>query len=97
MRKILIEVFQDVADGKLTPDEAYSKFVGLKQDLYSCLAKSNGLVEKECNVWIKENPLVPDSDSMKTTYYLTMLGFQPKREYAEPKRTTFLGWLFGSC
>ena len=97
MRKILIEVFQDVADGKLTPDEAYDKFVEMKQDLYSCLAKENGLVEKGCNVWVKENPLVPDSYFMKTTYCLSKMGFQPRREYAEPKRTTFLGWLFGSC
>ena len=95
MRKVLTKVFQDVADGKLTPDEAYYKFVEMKQDLYSCLAKENGLVEKESNVWVKENPMVSDSDFMKTTYYLTKAGFIAKHEYVEPKRTTFLERLFG--
>ena len=96
MRKVLTEVFQDVADGKLTPNEAYYKFVGMKQDLYSCLAKENGLVEKGFNVWVKETPLVPDSDNFKTTYYLTKLGFQSRNEYKEPKRKTFFEMLFGS-
>lgn len=97
MRKVLTEVFQDVADGKLTPDEAYYKFVEMKQDLYSCLAKENGLVEKGCNVWVKENQLVPDSNNFKTTYYLTKYGFQSRHEYKEPKRkTSFFEMLFGS-
>ena len=96
MRKVLTEVFQSVADGKLTPEEAYYKFVEMKQDLYSCLAKENGLVEKGCNVWVKENPLVPDSDFMKTTYYLSKMGFQPKHKYIEPKRKTFFEIMFGS-
>ena len=96
MKKILTEVFQDVLDGKLTPDEAYYKFIEMKQDLYSCLAKENGLVEKGCNVWVKENPLVPDSDFMETTFVLSKIGFQPKHEYIEPKRKTFFEMLFGS-
>lgn len=96
MRKVLTKLLQKVADGKLTPDEAYGKLIGMQQDLYSCLAKENGLIEKSCNIWIKENPLVPDSNCFKTTYYLTKLGFQVKHEYIEPKKKTILQMLFGS-
>jgi hypothetical protein len=93
MRKVLTKVFQDVAEGKLTPDEAYYKFVKLKQDLYSCLANENGLVEKGNNIWVKKNPLVQNTE---TTYYLSKMGFnKSKHKYIEPKRITFFKMLFG--
>ena len=80
MRKIILNILERVKSGDTTPEEAYSEFIEIKEDLYSNLAKANNLVEIETNVWIKNgNP--------KLRYRLTMLGFQLIKISETPKRS----------
>ena len=69
MRKIILSILERVKSGDTTPEEAYSEFIEIKEDLYSSLAKANNLVEIEPNVWIRNG-------NHKLKYRLTMLGFQ---------------------
>ena len=69
MRKIILSILERVKSGDTTPEEAYSEFIKIKEDLYSILAKANNLVEIEPNVWIRNG-------NTKLKYRLTMLGFQ---------------------
>lgn len=91
MRRILMNVFENVSNGIITPEEGYTEFMKLKQDLYSILAEDNGLVEVGFNEWVMKKRMVEESEFLKTTYYLTKLGFQTKHEHKKP---TFMEKLF---
>lgn len=87
MRKIMINILERVKSGDTTPEEAYSEFVAINEDLYSNLAKANNLVEIDDNVWIRKG-------DTKLKYMLTKLGFR-LIPYVDPERTSFFSFLIG--
>lgn len=95
MRQELTKVFQDVADGKLTPDEAYYKFIDMKQDLYSVLAKECGLVEIGPNKWVKKGEEISKDSLFEKWWYLSKNGFHLHLEEKQTPQRSFFSFLFG--
>ena len=95
MREQLIKVFQEVADGSITPDEAYYKFIDMKQDLYSVLAKENGLVEVAPNKWVKKGEESDKESLFEKWWYLSKNGFHLHLEEKKRPQPSFFSWLFG--
>ena len=89
MKKIILSILERVKSGDTTPEEAYSEFIEIKEDLYSSLAKANNLVEIEPNVWIRNG-------DVKLKYRLTMLGFQLIHVAEERPKNTLWSFFFSN-
>ena len=92
MKAQLINLFKEVANGLITPDEAYYKFIDMKQDLYSVLAKENGLVEVAPNKWVKEFEATNKESMFDKWWYLSKDGFHLHIEKKKKQKSNFFNW-----